>query len=105
MGNEHMNFIRSRMKEFGHDSFHAETIIKEVKAGEALSQIKAYNEHLFLVSDSIPNGVTILSDTYVLKGSEHYGSMDVPYEFRGHVIITSGNIPDFTLEFIRVSTE
>ena len=100
-----MNFIRSRMKEFGHDSFHAETLIKEVKAGEALCQVKAYNEHLFLVSDSIPNGVTILSDTSILKGSEPYGSMNIPYEFRGHVIITSGNIPDFNLEFIRVSTE
>ena len=105
MGNEQISFIRSRMKEIGHDSFHAETIIKEVKAGETLSQIKAYNEHLFLISESIPNGVTILSDTYVLKGSEHYGSMNVPYEFRGHVIITSGSIPDFILEFIRVTPD
>ena len=104
MENGHIEYIRTRIKELGHNDFHAETIIKKIKAGEALCQIKAYNEHLFLVSETIPNGATILSDTFVLKGSEHYGTMNVPYEFRGHVIITSGSIPDFTLEFIRVTT-
>ena len=103
MENGHIEYIRTRMKEMGHNSFHAETIIKEIKAGEALCQVKAYNEHLFLVSETVPNGVTILSDTFVLKGSEYYGNRGIPYEFRGHVIISSGNIPDFTLEFIRAT--
>lgn len=103
MANGHLEYIRSRMKEFGHEGFHVETIIKEIKAGEALIQVKAYNEHLFLVSGTIPNGVTILSDTSILKGGENNGTPALPFEFRGHVIITSRNIPDFTLEFIRAT--
>ncbi len=102
---EHFEYIKSRMKELGNTNFHAEALEEKILSGETLKQIKAYNEYLYLVSDSVPNGVIIHSDTFILKGSSISNFPHIPYEFTGHVIITSGNIPDFSLQFIRVTPE
>ena len=105
MSKDYSTYIQQRMTELRVDSFHTENLILKIKAGENLSQIKAYNEYLFLVSETVPSGVVIHSDTFIFSGSGSLGSMHVPYEFSGHVIITSGNIPDFIIDFIRVTPE
>jgi hypothetical protein len=105
MASEHFEYIKSRMKELGNIRFHSEILVEKILSGETLKQIKAYNEYLYLVSDSVPNGVIIHSDTFILKGSPLSSFPHIPYEFTGHVIITSGNIPDFSLQFIRVTPE
>lgn len=103
MDSGHIAYIQARMNELGYENFHLEPLSLEIKAGETLHQVKAYNEYLYLLNGELPNGTLIHSDTFILSAQNLAGAIHVPYEFSGHVLIFSGNTQDFHLNFIRAT--
>ncbi len=96
-----LSYISQRMREMGFAEFHFETV--HVVSATNTLQIQAYNEYYYLISEYLPSGLIITSDTNIFNDSEiyYYFNFYRTQEFTGLIEINSGTIP-VDLEFVRV---
>ncbi len=102
MATDKIKHIEQRMNELGIEKFHMLAMTVEVESGIQKEYIGAYNEYLFLVSESIPGYMIIHSDTEIFISPVEQPSEALAKEFSGMTIIESNSQDDIRLDFIRV---
>jgi hypothetical protein len=94
-------YIDRRMKEMGYADYHIEPLY--IRENVSSKTIYAPNEYLYLISESVPSTLVILSDTNIFTDALYYGNFNFNnfQEFSGTIEITQTGTP-LELEFIRV---
>ncbi|MBC8342394.1 MAG: hypothetical protein H8E61_00255 [Bacteroidetes bacterium] len=105
MSNDYLYYIKGIMHGLGHKQYHIQPLKLNIDSGETKLHIKAYNEHLYLVSETIPADVIIHSDSEIFFSVAEQAAGCLPAEFRGLLTIESSSNDAFSLEFIRVIPE
>ncbi len=90
------------MKELGFENYHAQSLKLDIEAGQSVQHIKAHNEYLYLINESIPGDLIIHSDSNLFFSAVQQSNSYIPEEFSGLVCIESSGMDAFSLEFIRV---
>jgi hypothetical protein len=102
MNIELSGYIKNRMKELGFENYLLRPFKIDISAGQHKERFNAYNEYIFLVSDSIPADLIIHSDTEIFFSVIPESNRKFPIEFRGQISVESSATVDFSLEFLRV---
>jgi hypothetical protein len=103
MSNDSISYIKQRMKELGYDHYHMQPLCLKMDEGQQQVRLNAWNEYLFLIGPAVSAEVIIHADTDIYCSSLYCGSMSLPPEFSGQIIIESSSEQDYHLEFIRVT--
>jgi hypothetical protein len=95
-------YIHNRMREMGYSKgFHMEAVY--IRTSVDNKTIYAPNEYYYLISESVPPSLVILSDTNIFTDAAYFGNFSFNnfQEFSGTIEISQDSSP-IELEFIRV---
>ena len=102
MNIEQINYIENRMRELGITKYHIRPMILDFVNGQSSQNIKAYNEHIFLVKKASVADIIIHSDNNIIHSPFGETFKQLPQEFQGYISIESSSQDIHSLEFIRI---